>query len=59
MFQLNMTPPPDFEANLHRLMLQRGLSSQSEAIVLAVKETIERTIHTAKTIGAPLNFNLI
>jgi hypothetical protein len=53
MFQLNMTTPPDFEANLHRLMLLRGLSNQSDAIVLAVKETLERTTHSAPTL-APL-----
>ena len=43
MFQLNMTITADFERNLYQLMKMRGITSEFEAIILAVRETLERT----------------
>lgn len=42
MSQLNLHVKPQFERDLARLMRLRGIRTKSEAIRLAVRETVER-----------------
>ena len=52
MSQLNLHVKPDFERDLARLMRLRGIPNKSEAIRLAVRETLDRANRT----GAGTNF---
>lgn len=44
MAQLNINQTPEFESDLHRLMRARKIRSKSEAVRIAVKETLQRTL---------------
>jgi hypothetical protein len=46
MSQLIVPIPPDFELNLHNFMKLRGIPHETEAIIIAVKESLERARHT-------------
>jgi hypothetical protein len=48
MSQLNIQLTPDFERRLTRLMRVRGLKTKSEAVRVAVQETLERSLTEAK-----------
>ena len=47
--QLNLNMTPRFEASLKRFMKLRGLRSKSEAIRLAVEESLERSLKSTPT----------
>ena len=48
MSQLNLHVKPEFERDLARLMRLRGISTKSEAIRLAVRETARRAQRSSK-----------
>ena len=50
MSQLNIHLTPDFEAALTKLMQVRGLRTKSEAVRLAVQETLERESRARKVL---------
>jgi hypothetical protein len=47
MAQLNLHVTPQFEADLRRLQRLRGVRTKSEAVRLAVRETLERDLRGA------------
>lgn len=50
MSQLNIHLTPDFDAALTKLMRVRGLRTKSEAVRLAVQETLERESRVRKVL---------
>lgn len=50
MSQLNIHLTPDFEAALNKLMRVRGLKTKSEAVRLAIQETLERETRVRNTL---------
>jgi hypothetical protein len=46
MSQLIVPITHDFELNLHNFMNLRGISTETEAIIIAVKESLERATYT-------------
>ncbi len=47
MAQLNINQTPEFESDLQRLMRIRKIPTKSEAIRLAVRESLERSMQAA------------
>ena len=46
MAQLNINMTPDFETSLDRFMRLRGLHTKSEAVRLAIREGVERSLES-------------
>ncbi len=51
MSQININQTPEFESDLTRLMKLRKLRSKSEAIRLAVKESLERALEQSPAVS--------
>jgi len=49
--QLNINQTPEFEADLHRLMRVRKITTKSEAIRLAVRESLERSLQETSSVN--------
>jgi len=49
MSQLIVPITSDFEINLHNFMMLRGISHETEAIIIAVKESVERAMQLDTT----------
>jgi hypothetical protein len=59
MSQLIVPKTPDFEIKLHNFMNLRGISTETEAIIIAVKESLERAMPTVAQLDTTFSLEII